>query len=157
MDNVDEPRECPYCKELIKAEAVKCKHCGSVVSPEQSPHGGICPYCKEQIHPEALKCKHCKSSLVHKSQGDCGCDKGQESMLGQAIGSRSPITGTNPTQSMSTLLSSARRAGNNNIIIVGGPRDPHDPLPCEGRYECFPICLPYFGCHLACVWVCETF
>ncbi|MCY1297235.1 hypothetical protein D9M70_466680 [compost metagenome] len=26
-------RECPYCAELIKAQAIKCKHCGSEVEP----------------------------------------------------------------------------------------------------------------------------
>ncbi|MDH4656014.1 hypothetical protein [Pseudomonas sp. BN606] len=26
-------RECPFCAELIKAQAVKCKHCGSEVEP----------------------------------------------------------------------------------------------------------------------------
>jgi len=26
-------RECPFCAELIKMQAVKCKHCGSLVKP----------------------------------------------------------------------------------------------------------------------------
>jgi hypothetical protein len=29
MDKGDENRECPYCKELIKPDAIKCKHCKS--------------------------------------------------------------------------------------------------------------------------------
>lgn len=28
----DETRQCPYCAELVKAAAVKCKHCGSALS-----------------------------------------------------------------------------------------------------------------------------
>jgi len=55
---------CRYCKEEIKADALKCKHCGSLVSPEGTSHGGTCPYCKEQIHIEAIKCKHCRSNLM---------------------------------------------------------------------------------------------
>ena len=57
-------RECPFCKEEIKAAAVKCKHCGSAVQPLSAEHGGTCPYCKESIQPGAIVCKHCKSSLV---------------------------------------------------------------------------------------------
>lgn len=65
-------RSCPYCKEEIKPDAVRCKHCRSAVSPEKPTHSGICPYCKEAIHPEAIKCKHCGSSLG-PSQGCEGC------------------------------------------------------------------------------------
>lgn len=30
-------RKCPFCAELVKREAVKCKHCGSQISPEPAP------------------------------------------------------------------------------------------------------------------------
>jgi hypothetical protein len=76
-------RECPYCKEEVKAEAILCKHCGSRLAPESSSHGGTCPYCKESIHPEATKCKHCRSSLLPEASRpdkDCGCG-------GDAVGS----------------------------------------------------------------------
>jgi hypothetical protein len=55
---------CPFCKEVILAGAVKCKHCGSRLATDTPSHGGQCPYCREQIHPEATVCKHCKSSLL---------------------------------------------------------------------------------------------
>jgi len=71
MTELRETRQCPYCKEEIKSDAVKCKHCGSGVSPEKPAHQGVCPFCKEQIHPEALKCKHCRSAL--RSEKDCDC------------------------------------------------------------------------------------
>ena len=37
----EETRRCPYCAELIKAEAIKCKHCGSMLSggPVTTPPG----------------------------------------------------------------------------------------------------------------------
>lgn len=81
-ENDEDTRECPYCKEEIKAEAIKCKHCGSRLSPEQPAHGGVCPYCKEDIKPDAVKCKHCKSNLAPmeaggERRGDCDC-KGSE-------------------------------------------------------------------------------
>jgi hypothetical protein len=96
--------------------------------------------------------------LVQSTQGDCGCDKGRESMLRQAIGSRLPAAGTDLTQSASTVLSSARRLGN-NVIPIGGPLDPRDrnPFPCAGFYRCFDICLPFLGCHNYCVWECIVF
>lgn len=70
-----ETRECPFCKEEIKAAAIKCKHCGSRVSAEGPTHGGTCPYCKEDIKPDAIKCKHCGSMLgdAGKPTDDCGC------------------------------------------------------------------------------------
>lgn len=81
-------RHCPYCKEEIKSEAIKCKHCGSKLAAEKPSHGGTCPYCKESIHPEAIRCKHCHSMLGntdigssqqghqhhhHHGHGGCGC------------------------------------------------------------------------------------
>jgi hypothetical protein len=73
MGEQRETRECPHCKEEIKAEAIKCKHCGSRVAPERPAHEGICPYCKEEIHPDAIKCKHCKSMLGDSAKSDDGC------------------------------------------------------------------------------------
>src|SRR5450755_4552827 len=64
-------KQCPYCKEDVKAEAVKCKHCGSRIGSAMPEHGGICPYCKESINPEAILCKHCHSNL--QASKDCGC------------------------------------------------------------------------------------
>jgi hypothetical protein len=70
-------RECPYCKEEVKAEATLCKHCGSRLTPEKPSHGGTCPYCKESIHPEATRCKHCRSFLLPEaSRPDKGCGCG---------------------------------------------------------------------------------
>ena len=59
----DESVECPFCREEVKAEAVKCKHCGSALPQSTPGHEGICPWCKEEIHPEAVKCKHCRTML----------------------------------------------------------------------------------------------
>jgi len=74
MTNESKTRDCPYCKEEIRVDAIKCKHCGSSVAPEKPAHEGTCPYCKEQIHPEAIICKHCKSDVrsIGYDEGSCG-------------------------------------------------------------------------------------
>lgn len=66
-------QECPYCKEEIKENAIKCKNCKSSIEPEMPEHEGICPYCKEEIKIGAIKCKHCKSNLTTDMNSECGC------------------------------------------------------------------------------------
>lgn len=74
--------ECPFCKEVVRANAVLCKHCGSRLSPPTLQHDGVCPFCKEEIHPEATRCKHCRSNLAVDERartdkaGGCGCGGG---------------------------------------------------------------------------------
>lgn len=84
----EETRTCPFCKEDIKSEAIKCKHCHSAVAPDHPDHEGVCPYCKETINPEAIKCKHCQSSLIEGSQGitDSGYGySGQQDPIGMQV------------------------------------------------------------------------
>ena len=57
-------RPCPFCREAIMAEALRCKHCQATILPAGPDHHGICPYCKERIHPEAIRCKHCRANLA---------------------------------------------------------------------------------------------
>ena len=70
---------CQYCKEKIKADALKCKHCHSRLPVTTPSHEGTCPICKEEILPEAIKCKHCKSSLsASTTETGCNCDEKKE-------------------------------------------------------------------------------
>ena len=95
-------RACPYCKEPIKADALRCKHCRSSIEPEAIPHGGVCPWCKESIKIDAIKCKHCGSAVGSEPRnGDCGCHEKEpafgNSILGRSIGDIRPGGGFNPS------------------------------------------------------------
>lgn len=64
MTNSLVERDCPDCKETIKAAAVICHYCQSGMTPPAPNHGGVCPFCAEAIQEEAIKCRHCKSDLL---------------------------------------------------------------------------------------------
>src|SRR5262249_6632910 len=57
-------RPCPYCKEVIMAEALRCKHCQATGPPARPAPHGVCPHCKESINPEAIRCQHCRANLA---------------------------------------------------------------------------------------------
>jgi hypothetical protein len=147
MDTESKTRDCPYCKEEIKAEATKCKHCGSSVAPETLSHGGTCPYCKEQIHLEAIKCKHCGSDLRSGLSSGCGC---KQQVTGSQFGA-SPAYDLSQASRVSfgaeaTNIQSSAIARRVIIIIVGGGG------PCEWRLVPCTVCNQ-FGCGRA---LCEV-
>lgn len=81
-------KQCDFCKEQVRPEALLCKHCGSRLQPDKPEHGGTCPYCKETIDPSAMKCKHCKSMLTESGDSNgcgCGCTGGSVSGYGRPI------------------------------------------------------------------------
>ena len=73
-------KDCDYCKEEVRADAVLCKHCGSRLGSSAPDHGGTCPYCKESINPEATRCRYCGSDVSGRDAatggGGCGCGCG---------------------------------------------------------------------------------
>ena len=34
-------RKCPACAELVKPDAIKCKHCGAELPPQEKPQPGL--------------------------------------------------------------------------------------------------------------------
>ena len=62
-DQAEATGQCPFCKEDIKVDAVRCKHCHATIPEEKPAHRGVCPFCKENINAEAIRCKHCQADL----------------------------------------------------------------------------------------------
>jgi hypothetical protein len=56
--------QCPFCKEEVKVDAIRCKHCQAMIPAEKPSHQGVCPFCKEKINPEATRCMHCKADFA---------------------------------------------------------------------------------------------
>ncbi|HEU0212556.1 MAG TPA: hypothetical protein VFR13_00615 [Jiangellaceae bacterium] len=67
-DAESETQPCPFCKEEVKAAAVRCNHCLADIASTRPDHGGVCPLCREEIKADAIRCKHCKAWIVPGGQ-----------------------------------------------------------------------------------------
>lgn len=142
-NNESKTRECPYCKEEILADAIKCKHCGSKLSPTMPSHEGTCPYCKEEIHREAIKCKHCQSILT--TEVDCGCQRELDTIINSNV-----------------LAKSTKAAGSQQAMFA-----PIIPGVSDTASACNTVCLWFCprdsmggieaGCFLNCLSRCSVF
>jgi hypothetical protein len=152
---MEETRECPYCREDIKAEAIKCKHCGSSVTPERPAHEGICPFCKEQIHREAIKCKHCKTVLNAETGSDCGC--GESELVS---GAPDPMTraslrgGFQPEVAPGAMALDMGFPAGVALMVGGGGGGGGLGFGCRPGLVCRKYCGCMYG-YCRCSWVCE--
>ena len=117
-DEETQTRQCPYCKEEVNAEAVRCKHCQAAIPQAMPAHHGVCPYCKEAINPEAVRCKHCHANLAPSA--------GEQAPATTIRAVRSPAVGAGASAPRRALARSGR-----GIEVL--------------RDELFPDPVP--GCH----------
>jgi hypothetical protein len=82
-------RECPFCKEDVKAAAVRCRHCQAALVPTRPDHEGVCPFCKEEINVEAIR-----HTLRVRKRSSC-----MTARLESGLRSRSECAGSSSTGS----------------------------------------------------------
>jgi hypothetical protein len=121
VDNATQTRDCPYCREEVRADALRCKHCQATITPEQPGHGGVCPFCKEQINAEAIRCKHCHADLAPRASTTGGCGGGCAGCGGAQPPSTYAARATTPTMGIRRAVPrNSRAAGSSDLAFDEG-------------------------------------
>ena len=61
----NEYKTCPYCKEQIKKEAIKCRYCHQGIRDVKTE---LCPFCKGDVLSIDNICPHCDSEIKRKAK-----------------------------------------------------------------------------------------
>lgn len=57
-------KNCPFCAEEIKAEAIKCKHCSESLVRRTTKGANACPKCSKEFDDTWKVCLHCGVPLI---------------------------------------------------------------------------------------------
>ena len=57
-------KKCPQCAELVKLDALRCRHCGHDFTPLAARRSGLikCPSCRRDVPATLTRCTFCHSS-----------------------------------------------------------------------------------------------
>lgn len=144
-------RRCPFCREEVKADAIRCMYCRSDLVPERPTHGGVCPFCKEAIDPDAVKCRHCGSwvgPIALDERCDCGTSAEPAVAARRATVTVGPGRGLGPsceTRWMACKVSCVVKYGG---IGIGARDDPEMLRACEESCDAsYRMCSGVIGIY----------